>query len=134
MATPASAVGSAGESASAAGAASSARNWLRLERRRPCVSAFVLVAAAFGAFLSFLGSLRLSFGDGGTELADDDVDGSHRVVVAGNRDVREVGVTVGVDEADGRDAEVLASKRAFFSRFTSTTTIAPGGCSWFGCR
>ncbi len=39
------------------------------------------------------------------EFADDDVDGAHRVIVARDRDVDEVWVTVGIDEADGRNAE-----------------------------
>ena len=42
----------------------------------------------------------------GAELPHHHVDRTHRVVVAGDGDVGEVGVSVGVDQADGRDAEV----------------------------
>ncbi len=44
--------------------------------------------------------------DGFGQFAEDHVDGSHRVVVSGNRDVHLVGVAVGVDESDRRNAEI----------------------------
>ena len=66
----------------------------------------LVIIAAFGAFLGFLGSLGLAFGNRGTEFANHDVDRSHRVVISGDWNVREIGVAIGIDETDGRDAEV----------------------------
>lgn len=70
-------------------------------------AARVLVRAG-GTGRALVGGLTLltAFGAGEAELADDDVDGTHAVVVAGDRDVSGFGVAVGVDEADGGDAEL----------------------------
>src|SRR5690606_13456891 len=68
-----------------------------------CGASAALAVGAAGVFGGACLTDLLALGDGGAELADDDVDGAHAVVVAGDRDVGHVRIAVGVDEADGGD-------------------------------
>ena len=68
------------------------------------------IARSRAAFLALLHSVA--------KFADHDVDGAHRVIVAGDRDVHEIRVAVGVDEADRRN-----TKR---SRFEERILLAIG--------
>src|SRR5690606_26690720 len=67
-------------------------------------AAFTTAFAFFSTFVLNAAS-GLAFHDGGTEVLHDHFDSAHRVVVAGDGDVREVRIAVGIDEGDGGDAQ-----------------------------
>ena len=52
--------------------------------------------------------LLLGFGDGDAQLSDDDIDGTHRIVVTGNGDICGVRIAIGIDQADCGDAELTS--------------------------
>ena len=73
--------------------------------------ASAIAAAALACGLGFArrglgGSEGFAFDDGVGDALDDELDGAHAVVVAGDREVDQVGVAVGVEEGDDLDAEL----------------------------
>ena len=67
----------------------------------PCTS--IVADRALGLRELFFGHAGPAFEHGVRELAQEQLHGTHRVIVPGDRDVRFVRITVGIQDADHRD-------------------------------